>query len=112
MRVSSRAGVAVVSEVFAPVFAFVAAERESELAQSFDQREQESPAFGQSVFDVRGAAAVVAPFDERVALHVAESPDERAAADRVERADEFGRATGRARQIAHDEERPLITDHL
>ncbi len=51
---ATRAGVAIVAEVRAAVFAFVAAERESEFAQTFEQRKKKSPAFGQSVFDVRG----------------------------------------------------------
>ena len=107
-----RAGITIVAEVRAAVFAFVAAERESDLTQTFNQWEQESPAPRQGVLDVRGAAAVVAAFDERVAFHVAESPDEGAAADRMKRGDEFGRATRRAREIAHDEQRPLVADHL
>ena len=111
-RLLARAGVAVIAEVRATVFAFVAAEREAELAQAVEHGEQEPPAIRQRIFDVRGAAAVVAAFDECILFHIAESADECAAADGVERVDEFGRAARRARQIAHDEQRPFIADHL
>ena len=65
-----------------------------------------------AILDVRVAARELAPLDEAVALHVAQAGDERAAADRVQRLDELRGAARAARQIAHDQQRPLVADQL
>ncbi len=90
----------------------VAVERLAEFSEGVEERQEQAPALGQDVFDVGGATAEVASLDERVLFHVAQATDQRAAADGVQGGQQFRRAFRPRYQIARDQHRPLIADHL
>src|SRR2546423_7916035 len=109
---AARAEVAVGVLARAPVFAVVAVERLPDGAQGFEERREQTPALRQDVLDVRGAAAEVASLDEFVAQHVAQAVCERATAYRVQAREQLGRAPRAAREVAHNQKRPLVAHDL
>jgi hypothetical protein len=94
------------------IFTLIAVEHLSELTQGIEQWDEESPALGQNVLDVRRAAAVITSLDERVLLHITKASDQRPAADRMQRLKQFGRTPWALEEVAHHQHRPLIADQL
>jgi hypothetical protein len=108
----ARAGFAVRAQASFTVFTLITVQGFAQLSQGIEQGEQSPSALREDVLDVRGAAAVIAALDERVVFHVAQAPDQRAAADRVERRQEFRRPFRPVKEVAHDEHRPFVANHL
>src|ERR1043165_3591453 len=101
-RSGLRAGLTIRTETFQSVVTLVTLQRESELAQRFQQRHEQRASFGQRVFDVWWIAAEIGSHNKTVLLHVAQAADERTTADRKQTVQKFHRSLWTTQQLPHD----------
>src|ERR1051325_1598855 len=107
-----RARLAIGPETFQTIFTVVALQRQSELTQRLEQRHQQRSSFSQRIFDVRWIPAEVSSINQAIFLHITQASDERAAADRKQTVQQLHRSLWTTEQLPHDQNRPLITEHL
>ena len=107
-----RAGFTVRARALHAIPAVVAVEGLAQFSEGVKEWEQEASTLCQNVFDVRRAAPVIPSLNKIIMLHVAQAADQRAATDRMESRQEFRRAFGVVREVAHHEHRPFVADQL
>ncbi len=106
------AGFTVGAESLPAVLTIITTKRQTELPQRFKQRQQQTPALSQPVFNVRRVPTEIDPLDEVVVFHVAQPANQRAAADRKKTVQQLHRPLWTSHQLAHDEHRPFIAEYL